>query len=510
MIRWSSSANANNSNNSRKVSSTGANDNNNANNGNYFAPDYSANEKYERTQYMASYKVDISKASKSEPSASKTIDAERNKFPAERQTETTQHRVCKLTSLIKNEERTHRGVGYKNSVSRFHILQLSKCRKLGKELFNGTYRTKIGETFPIYEPKFRIVTSTPYRDRIPQSSFCKNVIYEQVVPHLIDNNLACRKGGGVDKARRIFKDILKRAKESDVCVCTDIKSYFASIDHEIQCDTFFEFLDDNDEWARWYYKDIINANGEKVGLPLGSEIDQLSAVMLPHKIDERLDDGNYERYMDDIRYVTNKENAVKVMGKIDEAFNKTLKLQLNKKKSYIVSVMKPITFLGFTYLKHKNGKVTMKRIRQKYRNEKRKLLKMKRAGIPLKRIGDHLRSARATMQKGARADLKKFDKYIKQLFGDQIMDIIKNNIKEEVHQKEQDSVMQGVKETDEHSNAMNAKIRECGITPSQEFAVLRKTIEKLCSIAKAEGHTFPEFDEHCKKIEEALEECEKK
>ena len=39
VVRWSRSANANNSNNGREVSPTGANDNNNVNNGNRFAPD---------------------------------------------------------------------------------------------------------------------------------------------------------------------------------------------------------------------------------------------------------------------------------------------------------------------------------------------------------------------------------------------------------------------------------------------------------------------------------------
>lgn len=79
------------------------------------------------------------------------------------------------------------------------------------------------------------------------------------------------------------------------------------------------------------------------------------------------------------------------------------------------------------------------------------------------------------------------------------MDIIKNNVKEEAHAKEQDSVLEMVKEGDLNSDKINHRIRENGISPSQEFAMLRKTLKVLC---EKTGIVVPEFEEHCKKIEE--------
>lgn len=113
----------------------------------------------------------------------------RNSHPAERQTETiSKYDVCNLSALMSAEERCHRGVGYKNSVSRYHMLALSKNYDTLQELINGKYKTQKGDNFEIFEPKHRTVTSTKYKDRIPQTSFVLNYIYPKVISKLIDNN----------------------------------------------------------------------------------------------------------------------------------------------------------------------------------------------------------------------------------------------------------------------------------------------------------------------------------
>ena len=119
----------------------------------------------------------------------------RNVHPVERQLETTDAKtdVCKFTNLLIAEKRCHRGVGYKNPVSRFHMYVLSKVYKLHLELVDETYKTQKGDKFDIYEPKHRVVTSTKYKDRIPQASFVLNYMYKFIIPNLIDNNYADRK-----------------------------------------------------------------------------------------------------------------------------------------------------------------------------------------------------------------------------------------------------------------------------------------------------------------------------
>lgn len=74
----------------------------------------------------------------------------RNTSPVERRTETTGKTVCTFSSLVRSERRCHRRVGYKNSVSRFHLLTMSKCYGICKDISNGSYKTGVGKSFEVY------------------------------------------------------------------------------------------------------------------------------------------------------------------------------------------------------------------------------------------------------------------------------------------------------------------------------------------------------------------------
>lgn len=221
-------------------------------------------------------------------------DDERNAHPVQEigQTEATvQDAVCGLNALLAAETRTRRKVGYKNSVSRFHMLTMCKCWILLQELLNGTYKPEKGEKHEVFEPKYRVTVSAKYRDRVPQSSFVKNCFYPSVVPHLSKVNCACLKGRGVDYARNILKQILRNASMDDWCLKVDMKSYFASIDHEVLFEEFKQYFPD--EWAFGFFKMTIENTANSVGLDLGSEVYQLSATAFLNRLDQRLDHGTY-------------------------------------------------------------------------------------------------------------------------------------------------------------------------------------------------------------------------
>ena len=347
-------------------------------------------------------------------------DDKRNARPAERQTETTvKETVCAYSNLLKAEPRCHRGVGYKNSVSKFHMLVMSKCLDLHHSLMDETYRTEYGDEFEIFEPKYRIVTSTKYKDRIPQTSFVLNYFYPEVVPNLIERNFACIKGRGVDVARQTLKDILSNAKPTDCALKADMKGYFGSIIHEKLISEMSLYI--HDAWAIYYYSDVVNCNGKKIGIGLGSEINQLSATTLPNQLDHTLDDVNhsYERYMDDFVFVGTKEECEKALSIIYEETER-LGLTVSKNKTYIQPVSKPLKFLGFTFLRHENGNVTLKRIKQKRNNERRKLRRMKEKGVPFDRVLEHFRAVMAVYKKGSRSGYMKMWRYFNELFKEEL------------------------------------------------------------------------------------------
>ena len=321
--------------------------------------------------------------------------------------------VCGLNALLQGEARAHRNVGYKNSVSRFHMLTMSKCNELRHELISRTYRPQKGEIHEVFEPKHRITVSAKYRDRVPQASFITNYFYPNVVPNLIDANYACLKGRGVDKARKHFKDILREADMDDWCLKTDMANYFASIDHDILMREIGRFMPD--PWARWFFEMTLQNTAQPVGVDLGSEVYQLSGTSFPNSLDHLADDGHYIRYQDDIIYIGSKDRCRETLETIRKEAAR-LKLTLSEKKTFIQPVKRPVKFLGYSFLKKPTGRVTMKRLPEKVRKERRKLRRMKNKGVPIERANEHYRSVRESLKRGSRSCLTKTDKYYRELF----------------------------------------------------------------------------------------------
>lgn len=342
----------------------------------------------------------------------------RNAAPVERRTETVAtYAACNYASHLRAEKRCHRRVGDKNSVSRFHLLAMSKTYTLYRGIKNGVHQTGEGRSFPIYEPKYRIVTATDMCDRVAQAAFILDVFYPKVMPHMSDNNFACYAERGVDKARERFKEHLKNAKPDDCVLCSDFTAYFASIDHDKLIAEFLPLLGDENIG---YYINVVTCNKKPVGLTLGNEVNQLSASSLPYRFDHTAEQfGDYSRYMDDIRFIGSKETCQKVLAILKDYAN-SMGLKLSENKTYIQPVSRPVSFLGFTFLRHPTGRVTLKRKRDKVNHEKRKLRKMQAKQIPFERVKVHYRSVRECMKKGERSGVVKLDKYFNNLFQKEI------------------------------------------------------------------------------------------
>lgn len=132
-----------------------------------------------------------------------------------------------------------------------------------------------------------------------------------------------------------------------------------------------------------------------------------------NRLDHLLDKDKYIRYMDDIIYIGSKSDCINALNLIKLESDR-LNLKLSKNKTYIQSISKPIKFLGFMFLLKPTKRVTLKRIKLKLNNEKRRLRKMKRKGIPTARLIEHYQSVRACMKKGSRSGVVKLDRYFKE------------------------------------------------------------------------------------------------
>ena len=93
-----------------------------------------------------------------------------------------------------------------------------------------------------------------------------------------------------------------------------------------------------------------------------------------------------------------------------------LNLTISEKKTFMQPIKRPIKFLGYSFLRHDTGKVTVKRLADKLRQERRRLRRMKKLGVPIERVHMHYQAVRAGLKKGTRSDLVKMDRYFKELF----------------------------------------------------------------------------------------------
>jgi retron-type reverse transcriptase len=86
-------------------------------------------------------------------------------------------------------------------------------------------------TFKIYEPKERVISAAPFRDRVVHHTLM-NIIGPILEKHFIFHTFANRKGKGVHAAIEILKHKLQNPDIKFVLKC-DIKKYFPSIDIQI-------------------------------------------------------------------------------------------------------------------------------------------------------------------------------------------------------------------------------------------------------------------------------------
>jgi len=137
--------------------------------------------------------------------------------------------ITSFENLLKAARKAQRRKRLKSSSAEFNLSLENELLKLQKELQARTYRIGVYKQFYIYDPKKRLISALPYRDRVVQHALC-NVIEPIFDNGLIYDTYACRKDKGSHRAVNRFTQYCRKKKYALKC---DIKSYFASIDHDV-------------------------------------------------------------------------------------------------------------------------------------------------------------------------------------------------------------------------------------------------------------------------------------
>ena len=137
--------------------------------------------------------------------------------------------IVSFPALSAAARRAAVGKHTKPGASAFLANREKEVLRLERELQGGSYRPGRYRTIEIFDPKHRMVSAAPFRDRVVHHAFCAvcDPIFERGFIH---DSYANRKGKGTHRAVARYEKFRDRFRYVLRC---DIYRYFPAIDHEI-------------------------------------------------------------------------------------------------------------------------------------------------------------------------------------------------------------------------------------------------------------------------------------
>lgn len=272
-------------------------------------------------------------------------------------------------NLLEASRKAALGKKRKPAVAEFLLNQESELANLRQELLEGSYQPGPYRTFTIREPKSRMISAAPFRDRVVHHALTQ-VLEPVFERRFTADSYACRQGLGVHAALTKGREAARRYPFVLKC---DIQKYFPSIDHEILKDLLGRVIkcgptlalahriidgSNRQEEIAVYYPgdDLFTPFSRRRGLPLGNQTSQFFANVylnpLDHFVARELRAGAYIRYVDDFfLFGEDKETLAEARARI-VSFLCTFRLSIHPGKSRIYRVADGVTMLGWRLYPH--------------------------------------------------------------------------------------------------------------------------------------------------------------
>lgn len=338
-----------------------------------------------------------------------------------------------------------KNVLYENMISYNNILSVYKkiknSTKNKKEVYNyelnlnqnlldtlfslskSTYVFSKYNIFLVREPKYRLIMSESFPDKVVNHLFSKYVLSYALQSTLINSNVATRKDKGSKEAYRLFIKYTNKLiyeKKKNYVLKIDISKYFYNINHNILMNMVSEKIKDervlnmlkvildttDNDYINKTILSVVNKEIYKVnklnigssekeklinelksiplyrkgyGLPIGNMSSQILAVFFLNKVDhfikEKLGCKYYIRYMDDLVILGNDKEELKNIFASVSKYIESFDLNVNK-KSGIYSLSNSVNFLGYNFKVFNNKLIiryrsdTIKRVNKRLKNLK--------------------------------------------------------------------------------------------------------------------------------------------
>lgn len=137
--------------------------------------------------------------------------------------------IISFQNLLKAARLSEKCKRFKFTTARFNFFLEKELWSLQQQLSAKSYEPGGYHHFLIFEPKKRVISAAPYRDRVVHHAI-HNVLEPIFEPTFISDSYATRKGKGTHAAIDRFQHFARKTKYALKC---DIKKYFPSINREV-------------------------------------------------------------------------------------------------------------------------------------------------------------------------------------------------------------------------------------------------------------------------------------
>ncbi|MBL7803679.1 MAG: RNA-directed DNA polymerase [Saprospiraceae bacterium] len=272
--------------------------------------------------------------------------------------------IIDFQNLLAAATQAQKGKRFQSNVARFNLQLEPALFRLRHELLALSYRPGPYRAFYISDPKPRMISAAPYRDRVVHHALC-NLIAPILEKSMIDDSFANRVGKGTRPAVERFAQWCKTYPYVLKC---DIRKFFPSIDHDLLknelrrkigcrntlwlCDLIIDNSNPQENALAWFPgDDLFTPLQRRKGLPIGNLTSQLWGNYylnrLDHFIKEKLRCRAYLRYVDDFAVFGHSKAELHAVKTAIEAFLRDFRLELHERKSRIYQTNEGVTFLGF-------------------------------------------------------------------------------------------------------------------------------------------------------------------
>ena len=303
--------------------------------------------------------------------------------------------ICSWDNLLLAYRKAAKGKRGLPPAATFEYRLEDNLLALQRELIEQTYQPGSYTSFYIHEPKRRLISAAPFRDRVVHHALC-NIIEPIFERSFIDDSYANRKGKGTHRALDRCQQFARRYYYVLQC---DIRQFFPSIDHAILREILARKIDDaqglwlidrilasgigvlSEEYALVRFpgddsapeRAAFAANRPR-GLPIGNLTSQFWAncYLSPfdHFVQRELRCSAYLRYVDDFLLFDDDKQRLWNFKRAINARLAKLRLTIHGECAQVRPVADGIPFLGFVVfpetrrLKRRKGVSYARRLRE--------------------------------------------------------------------------------------------------------------------------------------------------